>query len=173
MLLLALVAIVAIIIIWSMRTEPLATSNAVTITAVGYTNPPGDSLRFALFSISNQTPYSIRWHGDWVEVEGRADHKGRTINPNLPGYTYGPVLKKGEALTLAVGEPFYSSEVGRWRLAMSFSRYTTREWWYFFAPRHKLPLQLGPLVLVDGQRVLDPSNHVTTSSSWLTKDHDK
>jgi hypothetical protein len=130
-----------------------ATANAVAMTFVGYTNPPGSRLRFALFSVSNQAPYAIRWRGNWVEVEGNPSHWARTVNPSLPGYTFANVLKVGESLRLAVGEPSNASETGRWRLAMSFSRYTWRERWLDLSLRHNLPLELGPIVLVDARRV--------------------
>jgi hypothetical protein len=120
-----------------------ATANAVAMTFVGYTNPPGNRLRFALFSVSNQAPYKVRWRGNWVEVEGNPSYWARTVNPSLPGYTFASVLKVGESLRLAVGEPSNASETGRWRLAMSFSRYTWRERWFDFSLRHKLPLRLA------------------------------
>ncbi|HXJ56187.1 MAG TPA: hypothetical protein VNU68_05935 [Verrucomicrobiae bacterium] len=135
----------------------------IAIRFVGYTNQPGNYLRFALLSVANNSAYTIRWHGDWVEIEGSPDRKGRTVNASLPGYTYGPLLKAGQTLTLAVGEP---SEAGRWRLDMSFSRYTWRKRWLDFSFRHKLSLGLR---LVDSQQLLDPTNHVTASSGWLAK----
>ena len=145
------------------------TANAVAMTFVGYTNPPGNWLRFALFSVSNQAPYTVRWRGNWVEVEGNPSHWARTVNPSLPGYTFANVLKVRESLRLAVGEPSNASETGRWRLALSFSRYTWRERWLDLSFRHKLPLRLGPIVLADPQRILNPSNSVTVTTAWLTE----
>jgi hypothetical protein len=145
------------------------TANAVAMTFVGYTNPPGNRLRFALFSVSNQAPYTVRWRGNWVEVEGNPSHWARTVNPSLPGYTFASVLKVGESLRLAVGEPSNASETGRWRLAMSFSRYTWRERWLDLSLRHNLPLELGPIVMADAQRILNPSNSVTVTTAWLTQ----
>src|ERR1017187_8745077 len=72
-----------------------ATTNAVAMTFVGYTNPPGNRLRFALFSVSNEAPYTVRWRGNWVEVEGNPNHLARTVNPSLPGHTFAQVLKVG------------------------------------------------------------------------------
>src|SRR5436190_13699930 len=95
-LLCALSAILLAVILSSSNSP--ASANAVEMTFVGYTNPPGNDLRFALFSVSNRTTYAVRWHGDWVEIEGSQEHVARTVNPGLPGYTYGPVLKSGESL---------------------------------------------------------------------------
>jgi hypothetical protein len=165
----AALAVILTVAIFSIRSQSSATSNAIAMTFVQYTNLPGNDLRFALFSVSNQAAYAIHWRGDWVEVEGSQNHKGRTVNSSLPGYTYEPVLKAGACLEFAVGEPFYALETGRWRFSMSFSRYSVRERWFDFSIRHKLPLKLGPLVLVDSQRILSPSNQVTVSTAWLTK----
>ena len=167
--LVAALVVVFAVVIFSIRSHPSATSSAIEMTFVGYTNLPGNDLRFALFSVSNQAAYAIRWRGDWVEVEGSQNHKGRTVNSSLPGYTYEPVLKAGASLEFAVGEPFYAFETGRWRFSMSFSRYSVRERWFDFSSRHKLPLKLGPLVLVDSQRILSPSNRIIVSTAWLTK----
>jgi hypothetical protein len=52
---------------------------------------------------------------------------------------------------------------------MAFSRYDIRERWFDFSLRHHLPLKIGPLLLVDGQRILNPSNQITVSSEWLAK----
>jgi|SRR5438309_1584286 len=151
------------------RSHPPATPTAIAMTFVGYTNLPGNNLRFALFSISNQATYPVRWYGDWVEVEGAPYHKARITNPSLPGWTRAPVLQAGGVLPMAVGEPSDDSETGRWRFAMSFSRYTWRSRWLDFSFRHKLPLRLGSIVLLDDQRILNPSNHVTVATGWLPK----
>jgi len=167
-LVLVLISLIAFVLL-VFRRPPPATASAIAMKFVGYTNLPNNDLRFALFAVSNQTMYAIRWRGDWVEVEGSQYHKGRTVNPSLPGYTYGPVLGKGESVEFAVGEPFYGSESGRWRFSMSFTRYSFQDRWFDFSRRHQLPMQIGPLVLVDSQRILNPSNHVTVSTEWLTK----
>src|SRR5687767_10215857 len=92
-------------VLLAIRTPPPTTPSAVAVQFVGYTNRPNDALRFPLFSVSNQASYAIRWRGNWVELEGSQDHKAETLNPGLPGYTYDPVLKIGESLEFAVGEP--------------------------------------------------------------------
>ena len=148
---------------------PRATSNAIAMTFIGYTNLPGNQLRFALFSVSNQALHAVRWRGDWVEVEGEQNHRAKTVSSSLPGYTYAPVLKAGGNGEFAVGEPFRATESGRWRFSMSFSRYSPQERWFDFSLRHKLPMKIGPLVLVDSERILSRSNHVTVSTEWLTK----
>jgi hypothetical protein len=163
----ALVAMVLVVILSSRSNSP-ATASAVEMTFVGYTNPPGNGLRFALFSVSNRTTRAIRWRDSgWVEIEGSQEHKGVTVNPSLPGYpgSYGPVLKGGASLTLAVGEP---SDNKRWRFAMSLSRYSWEERWFDFSFRHRwLPVKLGPVTLVDTDRILSRSNFVTVSTAWL------
>lgn len=164
----ALVAIVFVVIL-SSRSNSSPTASAIEMTFVGYTNPPGNGLRFALFAVSNRTTYAVRWRGDWVEVEGNQEHKAQTVNPSLPGYpgTYGPVLKGGASLTLAIGEP---SENKRWRYTKSWSRYSWQWRWRDFSFRHRwLPLKLGPVALIDDQRLLSPSNCVTVSTAWLVK----
>jgi hypothetical protein len=144
-------------------------SNAVTISFVGYTNPPGNVTRFALFWVSNAATCSIHWRNNWVEVEGHPDHMARTVNRTLPGYTYDAVLRSGRSMPMAVAEPFDSTESGRWKFVMMYSPYRIQEWWLDLSFQHNLPLKLGPLVLVDSQRVLNPSNFVTINSEWLTK----
>jgi len=168
---LGLVAVLVLILLVAIlsRRNPSATSSAIGMTFLGYTNLPGNDLRFALFSASNQAAYAIRWRGDWVEVEGSQYFKARTVNSSLPGNSYEPVLKGGQSLMLAVGEPFNASETGRWRFAMSFTRYAWRERWLDFSLRHKLPLGFGPVLLIDAHRILDPSNNVTASTAWLAK----
>jgi hypothetical protein len=151
------------------RKYPPTTSDGVIIIFTGYTNLPGNELRFALFAVSNRAPHSIRWRGNWVEIEGNPHRMARTVNSNLPGYRYEPVLKSGATLDLAVGEPFYSSEGGRWRFSMSFARYTISARWFDYSFQHRLPLGIGPVVLVDSQQVLNPTNNVTASSGWLDK----
>ena len=165
--LLAVLTAVVLVVLLILRGGPRATSSAVAMTLVGYTNPPGDHLRFALFSVSNQAPYAVRWRGSWVEIEGKPDHKAEAINPSLPGFTRKPALKAGGSLRMAIGEPFNDSETGRWRFAMSYVPYTWRERWLDFSMRHNLPLGLGPVV--DAQRILNPSNNVTATTVWLTK----
>src|SRR5437879_5787453 len=89
----ALVAIILIALL-TLNSRPRATVSAVGITFLGYTNPPGNHIRFALFCVSNQAPYTVRWYGDSVEVEGVPSYRnGPTINPNLPGVTRPPELK--------------------------------------------------------------------------------
>lgn len=165
--LLALLLVVLLVLILN-RSNPIATANAIAITFGGYTNSPTGH-QFALFSISNHAGYAARWRGDWVEVEGNRNHQARITSPNLPGSTYDPVLKAGESLTLAVGEPNDASETVPWRLAMSFSRYTVRERWLDFSLKYRLPLGVGPFVLVDARQILSPSNRITVTTEWLTR----
>jgi len=142
---------------------------AVIISFVGYTNAANTSRRFALFSASNQAPYSIVWRGNWVEVEGSPEHKGRTINPTLPGYRLEPILKGGHSLMMAVGEPLDSPQRDRWRFAMAFSRYKFEERLLDLSSGHKFLTKLVWRLGVDSQRILSPSNQVLVSTSWLRK----
>jgi hypothetical protein len=119
-LLCVLIAILLVVILSNRK--PSATVSAIGMAFVGYTNLPGDPTRFALFCVSNKTTHAVKWRGDWIEVEGSQERKARTVNPSLPGYTYGPpVFKGGGSLMLAVGEP---SDNKRWRFIMSWSRYS-------------------------------------------------
>src|SRR5881628_3576939 len=55
-----LVGVLAVVI-FSIRSHPSVISSAIEMKFVGYTNLPGNDLRFALFSVSNQAAYAIRW----------------------------------------------------------------------------------------------------------------
>lgn len=68
--LLSVLIVILVAVILAGRSKPSATASAIELTFVGYTNLPDNSLRFAIFSVSNQTAYAVRWRGDWVEVEG-------------------------------------------------------------------------------------------------------
>ncbi len=141
-------------------------ANALAIAFVGYTNSP-DGRVFALFCTSNEAPYSIRVHGDWVEVASSPEPRAKIINPNLP-CRRAPQLSSGESAITAVGDPFYRSgdQPERWRYAMSISRYTTQERALDFMFRHNIsPRKIR--MLVDDQRILSPTNHVTVCSSWV------
>ncbi len=153
------------ICLWPRREIP--TAGAVNIAFLGYTNAPNNNSRFALFSITNRAAYTIRWHDDWVEVEGNAQHKAKVINPALPECKRAPVLKARGNLILAVGIPLEAMESGRWKYCAAFSCYSLEERWLDFSFRHKLPLALGPIKLVDAQRIWNPTNRVTVSSEWL------
>ena len=167
--LVAVLTVVLLVAFLMLSGNTRAKTSAVAITFVGYTNPPGDHLRFALFSVSNRAPYAVKWRGGWVEVEGNPEHKTETINPNLPGFTRPPILKAGGSLTMAIGEPFYQSDSGRWRFAMWYVPNNWRERWFDFSSRHNLPLGFGPIVFVDAQRMLNPTNFITVTTAWLTK----
>jgi hypothetical protein len=170
LLLLALMAVILVALL-NLVNRPPATVSAIAITFLGYTNPPGNDTRFALFSVSNQASYTVRWYSDSVEIEGDPSYKAPTVNPNLPGYTRGSVLKAGRSMLMAVGEPYGQPgipETARWRFAMSFSRYTWRVWWVDQSFGSRLPLKVGPFWPVDAQRVFNPTNHVTATTAWLT-----
>ena len=168
----AVLALVLGIIAWLVahqeRTGPTPAS-PVAILRAGYTNPPVGHGRFVLLCVSNQAPYTVRLRGDWVELEDSPYHWARVVNPSLPGFTFRHELKRGESVIMAVGEPADAPEARRWRFAMSSSRYSWKERWLDFSFQHKLPLKLGPIVLVDAQRVLNPSNYVSVATEWLRK----
>jgi hypothetical protein len=144
--------------------RPPATVTALAVTLIGYTNAlPGGNWRFALFSVSNQAPYTVRGYEDSVDVWGFPAIKRPAIHP-----AYAPALelKAGQSVLTAVEEPF-DLPTGRWRYVMSFSRYTWRTWWYDKSLTRKwLPLRVGPVVLADS---LNPTNRVTVTTAWLTK----
>ena len=164
-----LLAALVLVALLSLGRGSNATTTAVAVTCVGYTNLPNNELRFASFSLSNQAPYAVRWRGSWVELEGNPNLRAETINPSLPGFTREPTLKARQSMWRAIGEPFRAPENGRWRYAVSYARYTWRARWLDFLVRHKLPQRFGSVELVDIQRLLNPSNNVTATSAWLTK----
>src|SRR5678815_1287148 len=90
-------------------------ANAVSIDLLSFTNIPGSDRKFGFFSVTNRAEYDVRWHGVWVEVEGKPGRQGRIFNNLLPGRTYSPVLKSHKSFVLNIGEPFYGFETGRWR----------------------------------------------------------
>jgi hypothetical protein len=64
-----------------LSSRPPATVTALAVTFIGYTNAPGGNWRFALFSVSNQAPYTVRGYEDSVEVWGFPDQKRAAIHP--------------------------------------------------------------------------------------------
>jgi hypothetical protein len=144
--------------------------DAIALAFVGYTNLPGNHLRFAMLSISNQAPYPVHLRGEWVEVEGTPYQLARVMNTNLP-HALLPVMKSGTSQKLAVGEPSSESETARWRFAVSFSRYTMQEQWIDLVWRYRLTLPRGIMrkTFAAQQAILDSSNDVTITTSWLTK----
>jgi hypothetical protein len=166
-------ALIAVLVfaIFAIGNRQPATAGAVSLTFVGFTNAPNNHSLFAMLCVSNCTGYSIRWWDVWTEIEGSPEQHARIGNPALPGFgdspNFSPVFLPGESFKFAVGDPFHAPETGRWRFDMSFSRYSLRERWLDFSFHHRLPLKLGPIVLVDSQRVFDPTNHVIARSEWL------
>jgi hypothetical protein len=141
----------------------------IKLSFSGYTNAPNNKSRFALFSVSNTAARDIRWWGDWVEVDGSPEQRAPVMNPALPSLLrHGPLLKAADGFTFAIGDPL-QGETGKWRFVISFTRYSTGERYLDFAQRHNwpLPLKLGPVTLIDDQRILKSTNRVTVSSEWL------
>jgi len=191
LLLLLIPVIVLLAAILALRSVPLATKNAVRIDFLGYTNVPEINRRYALFSVSNQAPYAVHWRGQGAEINGDTNLHAVSLNPKLPGYTYyhgaviktnlhtltfSPVFNPGESLRIVLAEPLIIKDedssgppTNRWRLSMFFCRYTLSERYFDLAARKHLPLKLGPIVLVDTQRFLNPSNNVTASSPWISE----
>ena len=162
------IAAILVAVLLAMSRHPSAGPAALKMTFLGYTNAPNDNSRFALFSVSNLTGHDIRWWGEWLTVEGESDLRAKVVNPALPGYNVDPALRAGASVTLAVGDPFDAPETGRWRYTMEFSRYSLGMRWFDFAVLHRLPLKLGPITLVDEQRIWNPTNTVVVGSEWLT-----
>jgi hypothetical protein len=156
--LLSALAAIILLALLTLSSRPPASGNTFTITFIGYTNAqPNNNWRFALFSVSNQAPYTVRGYEDLVEVEGAPDQKGPAIHPSPIPW---PELKAGGSMVMAVGEPVALPEAGRWRFAMSFSRYTWRERLLDQSVRRKLPLRV---------KALNLTNRVTVTTAWLTK----
>ena len=142
---------------------------AVSIDLLSFTNIPGSERTLGFFSITNRSEYDVRWHGDWEEIEGKAEHHGRIFNNQLPGQTYGPVLKSGQNFILNIGEPFYGFETGRWRFVTTFTRYDLREKWWDLAMKGKVPNHIGNYVFIDGSKFLISTNHTQVTTPWFTK----
>jgi hypothetical protein len=169
-LLAVLSALIVLIAIVASRLRPeTPTADAVAILFMGYSNPPASDRKFGFFVVTNRAGYDVRWHGDGVEIEGRQGLQGRIVNRTLPGGTYTPVLKSGESFVLNIGEPFYADETGRWRFTTTFTRYDYRERWHDLAMKGKAPTHIGRIVLLDSQKILNPSNYTRVSSDWMTK----
>jgi hypothetical protein len=82
--------------------KSLPVSDAITIPFVGYTNAVNSQLPFALFAISNQAAYPIRWRYDWIEVKGRSNRvEEKIVNRNLP-HLNSAVLKSRSSYLIAV-----------------------------------------------------------------------
>jgi hypothetical protein len=155
------------VIVW-MNAAP--TPRAITISLAGYTNLPGDRVRFALFIVSNQAPYAIRWRGDWVEVRGNPNNRAPIVNSKLPGHGgSGPVLGAGHAFTMAVGVPGDLAATGRWRFAAAYVQETVKQWWLDRSFREGWPTKVGPFLLVDDQEMFNSSNYIKATSQWLGK----
>ena len=120
-LILLILSVLLILLVVRLPNEHASVSRGITISLTGYTNLPNNTTRFALFSLHNQDSLPIRWRGNWVEVEDSQYNKAPTINRSLPWFT-ALTLKRGDSLTVAVGEP----EEGRWRFSVLCSRYTLR-----------------------------------------------
>src|SRR5260221_13063 len=72
---------------------------SIVFSFSGYTNLPNNATRFAFFSIHSQDSLTVRWRGNWVEVEGLQYNKAPTVNHSLPWFT-APTLKSGDSLTV-------------------------------------------------------------------------
>jgi hypothetical protein len=153
----------------SARTPP--DSGDVLISFVALTNPPApaNAWPFTLLSVSNRSGYAVTWHGDWVEIDGNPSHRARIENRSLPFLPLSPVLKSGGSFLIAVGRPLDSSQSGRWRFSMAFTRHNLEERWVDFAQRRHLPQFLERLAETERQRILDPDNQSTASSPWLDR----
>ena len=166
LLILLLLLIPLIVLLVSLLNRQVSNSRSVSLSFIGFTNLPGNTTRFALFSISNQAPATIRLRDNWVEIEGSPDHHAEIINPKLP-CRITPTLESGNSLTIAVGDP---DEGNRWRLVMMRSRhYGWKERWLDLALDRNWPIGIGRFSLIDSQQILDQTNFVTDSSIWISK----
>src|SRR5437763_8740334 len=98
--------------------------HVVSVSFVSYTNVPGSSRRFALFSLINDDRISIRHRGISVEMEGDPMYKAPVTRPGVPWMITATPLETGGEQIFAVGVP---SEPNRWRVRVQFSRNTLRE----------------------------------------------
>jgi hypothetical protein len=184
-LLLCAVIVVFALVIFALQTAPVS-PDAIEITFLGFTNINPSPRTFALLSVSNRASYTIHWRGMVEELEGKPGFRGvvenrkaagytwyggKVIKTNLPVTKFDPTFKPGESLSLIIGEPNpdEGQPLPRWRFSMFFCRYTLAERYSDYAMKHKLPLKLGPVLLADSQKFLNPSNNITASSPWLSK----
>ena len=126
----------------------------VSVSFASYTNVPGSSTRFALFSLINGDRVSIRHRGISVEMEGDSMYKAAVTRPGLPGITATP-LGSGREQIFAVGVP---SDPNRWRVRVQFSRNTPRERFSSYPWSQRWPLSLISL--------RSPQVY-STNSAWL------
>jgi hypothetical protein len=162
----ALALVVFVLLLVTLRSDP-PQGAPVVISLLGYTNGIGTDRPFALFMISNQWSRPIRWSGDWAEVEGMADFRARIINPSLPANYPGLALKGGDSFVWAVGQPDVEPH-NRWRLTLQYRKHTLKSRWFDWARRNpRVPIKIGPLVLVDPQKILGATNQQRSSSEWV------
>jgi hypothetical protein len=162
----ALALVVVILLLVTLRDDP-PQGAPVVISLLGFTNGIGSDRPFALFMISNQWSRPIRWSGDWAEVEGMADFRARTTNPSLPANYPSLALKGGDSFVWAVGQPNLEPH-NRWRLTLQYRKHTLKSRWFDWSMRNpRVPMKVGPLVLVDPQKVLGATNQQRSSSEWV------
>src|SRR6185503_2246636 len=87
LLLAVVLAALLILLLRPSSTKP----HEVRVSFVTYTNVPGSSIRFALFSLINYDWVSIRHRGISVEMEGDSMYKAPVTRPGLPWITATPV----------------------------------------------------------------------------------
>src|SRR5438093_12226339 len=150
-----LLVLVALAVLLILLFHPSSTRpHEVRVSFVGYTNVPGSSTHFALFSLINDDRVSIRHRGISVEMEGDSMYKAPVTRPGLPWITATP-LESGREQMFAVGVP---SDPNRWRVRVQFSRNTPRERFSSYPWSQRWPISLislrSPLVC-------------TTNSAWL------
>jgi hypothetical protein len=142
---------------------------AVTITFVGYTNAPNKNARFALFAVTNGTGYDLRYWGDLMEIEGEPHRTADVFDAAPPPFNPDRVIRAGASGTLPVSVPLDAPVTARWRYRMVYRPYSLGLRWLDFLWGHKLPDKIGPIKLVDYDRLLAETNDVTVVSDWLTR----
>ena len=134
--LLVAVALAALLIL---LLRPSSTKpHEVSVSFVSYTNVPGSSTRFALFSLINGDRVSIRHRGISVEMEGDSMYKAPVTRPGLPWIT-ATTLETGREQIFAVGVP---TDPNRWRVRVQFSRNTLCERFSSYTWSQRWPLSL-------------------------------
>jgi len=171
----SLVSVCAVMLMVSSRSGS-PEGEPVVITFLGHTNGIGTDRPFALFTISNQWSQPVRWSGDWTEVDRTSVFTARIVNfsarirnpsPSLPSAFPGPALKGGDSFVWAVGQPDGEAQ-SRWRLTLKYREHTFKSRWLDWAMRNpRVPVTIGPLVLVDPQKILSPTNQQRASSEWV------
>lgn len=154
---------------WLGGTAQTQRTSAITISFLGFTNFPGNKLRYARFEISNPGLSDVRVWGWWSEVQSNRYKLAPVIDSRMTECRFIPVLKSKAVLTNVIGQPSDLPFAEPWRFVLAYSQYTVSGRWLDLAWRHPWMGRLGAQRFVDSQRILSPTNQMTAASPWLKR----